>query len=227
MYRILIFIVLLAGSVVSVSAQESETRSLSDFSEVSVGEAISVVLIPGNKNEAVVKVRNIDLEDVETNVSGGRLKIELSGNRYRNIDVEISLTYKYIDEVSVSSAADVVTKGPIKSSSLDISVSSAADAELEINAEEIDIDVSSSGDLTVSGRTNSQRVSVSSAGDYDAYDLDCDEAYVRASSAGSARINASKKIDAKASSAGSVNYKGNPDKVYVSSSSGGDVNKSH
>ena len=227
MYRIIIFIVLLAGSVVSVSAQESETRSLSDFSEVSVGEAISVVLIPGNKNEAVVKVRNIDLEDVETNVSGGRLKIELSGNRYRNIDVEISLTYKYIDEVSVSSAADVVTKGPIKSSSLDISVSSAADAELEINAEEIDIDVSSSGDLTVSGRTNSQRVSVSSAGDYDADDLDCDEAYVRASSAGSARIYASKKIDAKASSAGSVNYKGNPDKVYVSSSSGGDVNKSH
>jgi len=227
MYRILIFIVLLAGSVVSVSAQESETRSLSDFSEVSVGEAISVVLIPGNKNEAVVKVRNIDLEDVETNVSGGMLKIELNGNRYRNIDVEISLTYKYIDEVSVSSAADVVTIGPIKSASLDISVSSAADAELDIIAEEIDIDVSSSGDLTISGKTNSQRVSVSSAGDYDAYDLDCDEAYVRASSAGSARINASKKIDAKASSAGSVNYKGNPDKVSVSSSSGGDINKSH
>jgi hypothetical protein len=227
MYRILLFITLLTGSVVSVSAQESETRSLSNFSEVSVGEAISVILIPGNKNEAIVKVRNIDLEDVETNVSGGRLKIELRGNRHRNIDVEISLTYKYIDEVSVSSAADVVTKGPIKSTSLDISVSSAGDAELDIIAEEIDVDVSSSGDLTLSGKTSSQRVSVSSAGDYDAYDLDCDEAYVRASSAGSAKINANKKIDAKASSAGSVNYKGDPDKVYVSSSSGGDINKSH
>jgi len=227
MYRILLIIISLAGSAVAVSAQESETRSLSNFSEVSVGEAISVILIPGNKNEAVVKVRNIDLEDVETNVSGGRLKIELSGNRYRNIDVEVTLTYESIDEVSVSSAADVVTKGPIKSASLEISVSSAGNAELDIIAEEIEIDVSSSGDLALSGKTSSQRVSVSSAGDYDAYDLDCDEAYVRASSAGSARINAVKKIDAKASSAGSVNYRGNPDKVYVSSSSGGDINKSH
>jgi hypothetical protein len=227
MYRILTFIILFAGIVVSVSAQESETRSLSDFSEVSVGEAISVILIPGTKNEAVIKVRNIDLEDVETNVSGGRLKIELSGNRYRNIDVEVTLTYESIDEVSVSSAADVVTKGPIKSASLQISVSSAGNAELDIIADEIDIDVSSSGDLTLSGKTSSQKVTVSSAGDYDAYDLECDEAYVRASSAGSARINAVKKIDAKASSAGSVNYRGNPDKVYVSSSSGGDINKSH
>lgn len=227
MNKIFVFIILLTGSTLSVFAQETEIRSLSDFSEVSVGEAISVTLIPGNRNEAVVKVRNIDLEDVETDVRGGSLKIELSGNRYRNIDVEITLTYKSIDGIHVSSAADVVTKGPIKSASLDISVSSAAKADLEIVADKIDVEVSSSGDLELSGKTTSQRVSVSSAGEYHAYELSCDEAYVRASSAGSARINATKKIDAKASSAGSVTYKGEPDKVYVNSSSGGDVRKSY
>lgn len=227
MNKIFVFIILLTGSTLSVFAQETETRSLSDFSEVSVGEAISVTLIPGNKNEAVVKVRNIDLEDVETDVRGGTLKIELSGNRYRNIDVEITLTYKSIDGIHVSSAADVVTKGPIKSASLDISVSSAAKADLEIVTDKIDVDVSSSGELELSGKTTSQRVSVSSAGEYHAYELSCDEAYVRASSAGSARINATKRIDARASSAGSVKYKGEPDKVYVNSSSGGDVRKSY
>ena len=70
----------ITAGALAVSAQETETRSLANFSELSVGEAISVVLIPGTKNEAVIKVRNIDLEDVETNVSGGRLKIELSGS---------------------------------------------------------------------------------------------------------------------------------------------------
>ena len=227
MNKLFVIIIFLTGSALSVIAQETETRSLSDFSEVSVGEAISVTLIPGSKNEAVVKVRNIDLDDVETDVRGGTLKIELSGNRYRNIDVEITLTYKSIEGIHVSSAADVVTKGPIKSASLDISVSSAGKAELEIVAEKIDVDVSSSGDLELTGKTTSQRVSVSSAGDYYAYDLNCDEAYVRASSAGSAKINATNKIDAKASSAGSVKYKGEPDKVYVNSSSGGDVHKSN
>ena len=227
MKKLFVFIILLTGSALSVIAQETETRSLSDFSEVIVGEAIKVTLIPGNKNEAVVKARNIDLEDVETDVRGNSLKIELSGNRYRNIDVEITLTYKSIDAISVSSAADVVTKGAIKSASLDISVSSAANADLEIAADKIDVDVSSSGELKLSGKSSSQRVSVSSAGDYYAYDLICDAAYVRASSAGSARINATNEIDAKASSAGSIKYKGEPDKVYVNSSSGGDVHKSN
>ena len=227
MKRLFIYIILFSGSILSVQAQNTENRTLSNFSELSVGEAISVTLIPGNKNEAVLKVRNIDLDDVQTHVSGGRLKIELRGNHHGNIDVEITLTYKSINSISVSSAADVVTKGPIKSASLDISVSSAGDAILDIVADKIDVDVSSSGDLTISGTTNSQRVSISSAGDYDGFDLQCKEAYVRASSAGSARINATNKIDAKASSAGSIKYKGNPDKVYVNSSSGGDVDKSH
>ena len=166
MNKLFVFIILLTGSALSVIAQETETRSLSDFSEVTVGEAIKVTLIPGNKNEAVVEVRNIDLEDVETDVRGNSLKIELSGNRYRDIDVAITLTYKSIEAISVSSAADVVTKGAIKSASLDISVSSAANADLDIVADKIDVDVSSSGELRLSGKSSSQRVSVSSAGDY-------------------------------------------------------------
>jgi hypothetical protein len=227
MNRLFIIIILLVGSAVTVSAQDTESRSLSDFSELSVGEAITLKLIPGNKNEAVLKVRNIDLEDVLTNVSGGRLKVELKGSHHGNIDVEIRLTYVTIDAISVSSAADVATEGPIKAASLDISVSSAGDADLDIIAEEIEVEVSSAGDLTLTGVIGSQRSSVSSAGDFDAYDLKCDDAYVRASSAGSARVSANKKIDAKASSGGSIRYKGNPDKVYVSSSSGGDVNHSN
>ena len=106
-------------------------------------------------------------------------------------------------------------------------MSSAGSADLEIDVAELEVEVSSSGDLNIQGKARSQRVSVSSAGDYDGFDLACEEAYVRASSAGSARITASKEIDAKASSAGSVRYKGNPDKVYVNSSSGGGVSKSH
>ena len=83
------------------------------------------------------------------------------------------------------------------------------------------------GELVLEGKASSQRAGVSSAGEYMGYDLDCEETYVRASSAGSARVSASKKIDAKASSAGSVKYKGNPDKVYVNASSGGSAKKAN
>jgi hypothetical protein len=227
MKKFLIIIALFATSANSVFAQSRETRSLSDFSEISVGEAIEVTLVAGNKNEAVISAGNIDLEDVITDVRGNRLKIELEGTRHRNIDVEITLTYISIDVIRVSSAADVETKGPIKVNRLNISVSSAGSAELEIEGGDLDIDISSSGVLVLSGRAVNQRVEVSSAGQYQGYDLECEDSYARVSSAGSARINATKKIDAKASSAGSIKYKGNPDKVYISSSSGGHAGKSY
>jgi len=210
-----------------VRAQNTEIRLLPSFSRVSVGEAISLILIPGNKNEAKIKASNIDLDDIETDVIGSKLRIGLSGSRHRNINVTIVLTYIKINSISVSSAADVTTKGSIRAESLDISVSSAADAELEITAKDVDIEVSSSGILTLSGAAVSQRVEVSSAAEYDGSDLACEDAYVKASSAASARVHASKRIEAKASSAGSVKYFGNPDKVYVNANSGGYVGKGH
>ena len=92
-------LILLVVSAMSAIAQNTETRELSSFTELSVGEAINVILVPGSKNEAVIKARNIDLDDVETNVSGGRLKIELNGTRHNNIDVEVTNSaveaYKY------------------------------------------------------------------------------------------------------------------------------------
>ena len=227
MKRTIATFILLAGFSLTVLAQNTETRSLDDFNAVGIGEAIKLVLVQGNKNEAKITAHNVDLDDIETRVSGDKLKIELSGNNYRNIEVEITLTYKNLAELSVSSAANVTTKGPIRSKEHEISVSSAGYARLEVDAQEIEVSVSSSGELVLEGKASSQRAGVSSAGEYMGYDLDCEETYVRASSAGSARVSASKKIDAKASSAGSVKYKGNPDKVYVNASSGGSAKKAN
>ena len=227
MKRIIATLILISACSISLLAQNTETRSLDNFSAISIGEAIKLVLVPGNKNEAKIVADNIDLDEIETRVSGSRLKIELTGNRYRNIEVEITLTYKELEDLSVSSAARVKTKGAIKAEDFEVSVSSAGFARLEVDASMIDADVSSSGELELEGKATSQRVGVSSAGVYDSYDMACEDTYVRASSAGSAKVSASKKIDAKASSAGSVKYRGNPDKVYVSASSGGSTSKSN
>ena len=227
MKKVLTIIFLVAAMATTGLAQNTETRSLDDFSAISIGEAIKLVLVPGNKNEAKITADNVDLDEIETRVFGSKLKIELTGSRYKNIEVEIRLTYKSLEELSVSSAASVWTDGPIKTEDLEISVSSAGDARLDIDVNEVDVSASSSGNLVLKGKTISQRVGVSSAGVYKAYDLACEDAYVRASSAGSARVSASKKIDAKASSAGSIKYKGDPDKVYVNSSSGGSAGKAN
>jgi putative autotransporter adhesin-like protein len=113
----------------------------------------------------------------------------------------------------------------VKSDRIDLSASSAGDIKLEIYAKEIEINISSSGDMTLSGETDVLKVDLSSAGDLNAYDLVAREANISVSSAGDADINVSEKLTARASSAGDINYKGNPKYVDSHSSSAGSIHK--
>ncbi|MEQ9007554.1 MAG: DUF2807 domain-containing protein, partial [Ekhidna sp.] len=70
-------------------AQSEETRSLSSFSEISAHEGIDVFIKAGDKEEARIVSDSHDLDEVLTEVSGGRLKIHLEGNNHRNIDVDV------------------------------------------------------------------------------------------------------------------------------------------
>ncbi len=218
----IILIILFAGTVFG---QNKETRELSSFSRVQVGEAIKVYLKKGSQESARIESTGVDADKILTNVSGDRLRIEMSSGNHRNTSVTIWLTYRNIESLSISSAATVITEGVLKTEKLRLETSSAGDGEIEIDVDELDVSVSSSGELTVTGRAMFQDVSVSSSGRYNAYELVCEEADVNASSSGSARVNTSKSIEASASSAGSIRYKGDPARVRESSSSGGSTRK--
>lgn len=216
---------ILAGA--RLQAQEVEDRKLGEFSEVRVGQAIDVYLSKGSEERARVEVRGIPLDHVLTEVSSGRLKIYLDHGRHSNHTVKVYVTYKEIDKISASSASGVFSTGTIKGDQLDINVSSAADVELSLDVNEVSVSVSSSGDVELKGMAKRITVEASSAGGVDAFDLESDIARVRASSAGSAKVNANREIDARASSGASIRYRGNPERSQTDSSSGGSVRKSN
>jgi hypothetical protein len=207
-------------------AQRSETRKLPSFDELSVGESITVEMRKGSSEEAIVEVRGADLDDVLTDVIGGRLKIEMRYRMgYRNVDVRVRLTFVELEEISVSSSADLFCEDVITGKSLELDVSSSGDASLKIDVEELEVEVSSSGDLELEGNCESQYVRASSSGDYNGFDLVSSFADIRASSGADVEVNVTEEIEADASSGASIYYRGNPDKVYVDSSSGGKVRK--
>lgn len=244
------FIITLLGILVAGAtfAQSEETRSLSSFSEIHASEGVDVYIKKGNKEEARIVSESHDLDEVLTDVSGGRLKIHLEGTNHRNIDVDVYITYTSINAISASGAGSISSDGTIDANGDDFEVdvsgagdidasienadevevdaSGAGDARLKIRANSLEVDVSGAGDVEVEGVVKKQDVEASGAGDYDGYDLESEEAEVEASSASSVKINVSKKLDARASSAGTVRYRGNPQYVDANSSSGGSVRKS-
>jgi hypothetical protein len=222
--RTLIGIFLLASF--SVLSQDREERSLDSFSKMRVGEGIKVELKKGTSEKAIIEVRGLDVDGVVTEIRGGSLNIYLDGNWHRNIDVSIELTYKSLNSITISSAGNVRTNEAIESDDLYISASSAGGGDIEVKVKELELEASSAGTLDVYGSTIELEAAASSAGSIDAYDLKAEEVVVRASSAGSIKVQATKLIDARASSGGSIRYRGNPSKEYTNSSSGGSVRKS-
>jgi hypothetical protein len=220
-------LVLFVFAVFTAIAQESETRQLGAFRGLRVGEAIDVYLKKGDKESAKVEVDNVRLSDVVTEVAGSYLRIHMrSGNYQGRRTVKVYLTYVTLERISASSAATVVSEGILKTSSLDIAAASAANVELQLDADEVTVDVASAGDIRLEGKSKNFSVEASSAGSVDAYNLECEKVEATASSAGSAKINVTKTLDARASSGGSIRYRGNPSSTNTDSSSGGSVKKS-
>ncbi|MGA2405412.1 MAG: head GIN domain-containing protein [Bacteroidales bacterium] len=203
----------------------TKERKTESFTGVKVSAGIDVYLKQGN-NEAVSVEADENLQEyILTEVRGGVLNVY---SEYNIRDAErkrVYVTMKEVNSIKTTSAGDVIGETPIKSDRLELSASSAGDIKLDVYAKDIDIDISSSGDITLSGETDRLKADLSSAGDLNAYDLKTREADVSVSSAGDADVNVSEKIIARASSAGDINYKGDPKYVDAHSSSAGGVHK--
>jgi len=203
----------------------TKERNAENFTGVRVSTGIDVYLKQGN-NEAISVEADENLHEyILTEVRDGVLHVYTEVNIRKAERKRVYVTMKEVSSVRTSSAGDVIGETPIKCDKLELSASSAGNIKLDVNAKEIEADISSSGDITLTGEADMLKADLSSAGDLNAYDLKVREADISASSAGNAKINVSEKITARASSAGDINYQGNPKYVDAHSSSAGGVHK--
>ncbi|HEY0744256.1 MAG TPA: head GIN domain-containing protein [Chryseosolibacter sp.] len=222
-----VLIVLLACIASVVFAQESETRNLESFTGVKVSEGISVYLKKGDKETARVEVTGTKASNVITEISGSYLKVHMRDGNYRNANAKVYVTYVSLDKLYASSAGNIYSSETIKGNDMEINASSAGTIEVVVEAGRLEASASSAGDVEIKGKARNVIVDASSAGEVDAYDLEADDAEIEASSAGAVKISVKSGLDARASSGGSIRYRGNPDKSNTTSSSGGSVKKSN
>jgi len=219
------FLILLGVSTTFAYAQNKETRSLSNFTKIVVGESVELELVKGSSNKAVIEVSGADTDDVETKVSGEKLTVGMVNGSYRNVKVKATVTYTSLEAISVNSSAKAYAKDKIKASSFRVSVSSSGYASLVLDVDQLDVSVSSSGEAKLEGSADEVYAKVSSSGDIRAYNLTSRDVDVSANSSGRAEINVSNSLEASANSSGKVVYRGSPDKVNVSANSAGKVVK--
>jgi hypothetical protein len=207
----------------NVVTKERQSRY---FDAVRVATGIDVYLTQGDRESIRVEADENLHEYIVTEVRDGILRVYTNNVNIRDAEMKrVHVTIKDVKSLESSSAGDIIGQSPVKSGNVQIEASSSGDIILELYAAEVEVGISSAGNINLKGEAEKLSADLSSAGDLDAYDFKVKEADVSVSSAGSAKINVSESLKARASSAGDIMYMGNPGYVDSHSSSAGGVHR--
>jgi len=150
-------------------AQNREVRQVDNFTKISFGYAGKLYLKQGSPQRVELEGDRDVLEEVETDVDGGRLKIGNEGKWFNwnggNKKITVYITVPDIEAVSVSGSGDIIGETKIRTNDLDLNVSGSGSLSLDIEARgDVEARVSGSGKMDVKGHCESFEGDVSGSG---------------------------------------------------------------
>ena len=198
-----------------------------DFKNVSVSNAIDLVIEQSDVTEVTVEADDNLQKEIVTKVENGTLVISCKYSSFRNITMKkVTVKMPVIDKIEASSASSVQSKNVIEGENITLESSSAASMQVNIESDKISVDSGSGSSVTLEGKALSLSTSASSGGSIEADKLAANEVEAQASSGGTINVNSIVTLKAKASSGGNVNYTGTPKTIEKEASSGGNISKS-
>ena len=158
------------------------------------------------------------------------LRIVISGPNLEALKASSSASIKFENTNTTSNLdIDISSSGSISGSfnckNLNIDASSSGDFSAAINATSVKIESSSSSDVNLSGKATEILVKASSSSTCDLKKLSAETAIIQASSSADIFINATKSVDAKASSSADIVVYGNPLEFKKEETSSGSISK--
>ncbi len=210
----------------SLTAWSQKSWSLDPFDGITVAGNFEVNLVRGDEERIVVEVRNAPQDEISIKVVRGELRIQLLNSLlYKNYDARITVYYQTLRSIRAQAGAKVRAQETLQGDQLELRASSGAQVELNLQVQAVEATAAEGGTLRLSGSTHSQRGSAVSGGQYEAFDLESQRTYARASLGGRIRVTALKMLEAGAHTGGVVEYKGDPAENNVRHLITGDIRK--
>ena len=183
---------------------------------------------PGSPYKVVVEADDNLMNDIETTVEGGKLKIRMKDRiNVRNAHLKVFVNAPTLNSLESSAAADMNVIGVLSADqTIRVKASSGSSIKADVDAPAVDADASSGSELDLSGRTRSLNAQSSSGASINADELLSENTTAETSSGASADVHASVQLNAKASSGGTVKYRG-AGTVVKKESSGGNLEKAN
>lgn len=203
-----------------------KTIELDAFDAVWASGNLDLVLIPGDIERAVVEISGAPVDELSVKTVRGELRINyINALIYKNYQAKVTVWYKSLRSVRGHAGVRIHSESPLKADRLELRSTSGARLELSIQAHSLEASASEGGILRIEGTTQSQDAYAATGGQYEAYQLDCQHTYIRASLGGTAQVTAFKKLEATAHTGGSVEYIGDPEERIMRNIISGDIRR--
>lgn len=195
------------------SPADSDVRKVSHFTGISSSGSYEVFVKMGSTENLRIEGDTEDIENVETVVDNGLLKIRskkrLSGWNLNSSTVRIYITAKSLKDLTVSGSGKINISETLKTDRLNTSVSGSGSISLNVQATTLNANLSGSGNIKVSGSAENVRISISGSGQFKGRDLKASTADVKVSGSGQASVFVNKTLNASLSGSGRIHYSGN------------------
>jgi hypothetical protein len=195
----------------------------SDFNALHVSQGINVKLTMGSTTSLKLEADENLHDIIRTEVEDGVLRIYSEKNIYSAKKRTVYLTATDLNEIKVTSGAEVATENTIKTEELKVSTTSGANAKLNLEVANVTCSSTSGSNARLSGRAEKLTVSATSGANIKAKDLEALICEAKATSGSVVSVYATQELDARASSGGNISYSGDPEIVKKNSSSGGNI----
>ena len=217
---------------VVVNDANAEKRPLSaSFNAITISDGIELYLTQSNDESVAVSASDPKyMERFKTELVDGTLKIYYdnkamvwNNNEKRKLRAYVS--FKNLQRLKGSSGSDVKTKSVLAVDKLEMEFTSGAQFNGEVNIAHLGVDQNSGSEINLTGKAENFKAGLSSGAIFKGYDLSVNYCEAKTSSGAEVRITVNKELAAKASSGGSIRYKGEAVVKDIDVSSGGSVKK--
>ncbi len=210
----------------------AEKRTVSGYHGIDVATGIELTLTEGNAEEVAVSAATTEFRDkIVTKVENGILKIYYENkmgavNKTKeNKELKAYVSYKTLDLLHVTTGAKVKINGVLKSASLSMEVNTGALVNGEVDIASLKISQNTGSKINLSGKAGKLDIDGDTGSKFKGDDMATANCNVKVSTGAVVSVSAEKELQAKASTGGSIKYKGSPAVKEIKRSTGGSVNK--
>lgn len=191
-----------------------EEITVGSFTGIKVATNANVYLSRGTDQKVVVKVQESVLEDLNIDVLGDILVIDLQGCHYSyDLDVYVTVSEPLTD-VIISGSGDVISETALPAAAeLKLDLLGSGEMNLDLDAKAIETEISGSGSVNLEGLAETHKLVIAGSGKLRAFGLETADYEINISGSGFAEVFLNGALDASISGSGSIFYKGNPSSI--------------